>query len=174
MVEEHCQNRRILAIHAKEAGGGPRDGQFDEIVIGESVTEAALTESLVGRELCSTHRKGKQMWLHLSGSTDPLDLLFHFGMTGALSVKGVDAPQYKSFSVSEKEVWPPRFCKLLIEFSGDVSLAFSDPRRLGRVLLRVVAVDSPPVSELAADPVHDMPSLEDFRSVLGSRNVPVK
>ena len=54
--------------------------------------------ALVGRRVHAVHRRGKQLWWELEGpGPHPL---FHFGMTGSFSVQGVDAPKYKSFSVS--------------------------------------------------------------------------
>jgi len=110
------------------------------------------------------------MWVELSG-TGPM-VLFHFGMTGAFSVKGVDAPQYKSFSVSGE--WPPRFAKCEIWFQGGVRLAFSDPRRLGRVLLRTDALNEKPISELAADAYLNPPDFSEFCKLMSARNKPVK
>ena len=68
--------------------------------------------------------------------------------------------QYKSFTVSED--WPPRFCKCEIIFDGGVRLGFSDPRRLGRILLRQNAVAENPIAALARDALLDPPTLEEF------------
>ncbi len=53
-------------------------------------------------------------------------LLSHAGMTGSIVVHGVKSVQYKSFVVGED--WPPRFCKLELQFEGGGKLAFSDAR----------------------------------------------
>lgn len=87
----------------------------------------AFRDAMVGRTLDSTHRRGKQMWWQLSGPDGLPQPLFHFGMTGSFSVQvphcsgvtqctsegfsecviltrciaeGVDALQYKSFTVT--------------------------------------------------------------------------
>jgi len=134
-------------------------------------SEKALQEALLGRTIQSVHRKGKQLWCTLSGAGNP-DVLFHFGMTGAFSVQGVDAMQYKSFTVSGD--WPPRFCKCEIVFESGVRLGFSDPRRLGRILLRASAVDESPIKNLAPDAFLSIPSAETFKTQLLARRKPVK
>lgn len=45
--------------------GGQRDGQFDELVIGEDVTPVSLRSSLEGRTIVDLKRRGKQMWFVL-------------------------------------------------------------------------------------------------------------
>ena len=62
------------------------------------------------------------------------------------------------FKVSEE--WPPRFCKLEITFGSDgdgeaVGLAFTDPRRLGRIRLRDDPLNQPPIVKLGSDPIDD-------------------
>lgn len=57
-------------------------------------------------------------------------------MTGSLVVKGVKSHQYRSFKVDGSD-WPPKFWKLQLNLEGDVSMAFSDPRRFARVKLQV-------------------------------------
>ncbi|CAN0526246.1 unnamed protein product, partial [Scytosiphon promiscuus] len=64
-VEEFCLGNVIVKCHATEQGGGPRDGQFDELVIGEDVTPVSLKSSLEGRTIVDLKRRGKQMWFVL-------------------------------------------------------------------------------------------------------------
>ena len=80
LVERHCAGHAISVVGAKEGGGGPRDGQFDDIVVCEGVAEAELVEALSGRTLKAVRRKGKQLWFELGGAGR--DALWHFGMTG--------------------------------------------------------------------------------------------
>jgi formamidopyrimidine-DNA glycosylase len=63
----------------------------------QGVTAEQLTAALLGRTLKHAGRKGKQLWLELDG--DGPHPLFHLGMTGNLSVEGIEAPTYKSFKV---------------------------------------------------------------------------
>ncbi|CAN0411191.1 unnamed protein product, partial [Ectocarpus sp. 13 AM-2016] len=46
-------------------------------------------------------------------SSRPPHPLFHFGMTGAFTVKGETRHKFVKFKVSEE--WPPRFAKLEIQ-----------------------------------------------------------
>lgn len=120
-------------------GGGPRDGQFDDKVFSETGDSVGVNAALEGRWVRAARRKGKQIWLELS--TDAAGptvscLLMHFGMTGAVIIRGVEAPTYKNFSIETLE-WPPRFTKLelyLADAAGacQCTLAYLDPRRFGR------------------------------------------
>lgn len=42
-----------------------RDGQFDDLVIGEDVTDKSLKSTLEGRTVVALKRRGKQMWFVL-------------------------------------------------------------------------------------------------------------
>ena len=132
----------------------------------------------MGRTLGVARRLGKHMWweMHGGGAKTPESLspLFHFGMTGAMSVKGEGASKYKSFVVDTSS-WPPRFAKLVVTFDNGVSLAYTDPRRFGRV--RLVAGDveaSPPISDLGFDPLLAMPPDAEFAAMYAARAAPIK
>eukprot|EP00035_Acanthoeca_spectabilis_P012396 m.221152 g.221152 ORF g.221152 m.221152 type:complete len:395 (-) comp15608_c0_seq5:513-1697(-) len=160
VVEQQLLGQRITAVCARECGGGSRDGLFDGLVIGEGVTEADFTAALLHTTVVGTGRKGKQMWIdvapHTSGSSvsesRPVgqSLLVHLGMTGALQVRGVEGVRYAR--TKAPEAWPPRFTKLRLTFASGAELAFSDPRRLGLLLLRGDPIVEAPVCELAPDP----------------------
>ena len=150
LVERHCGGSTVKAVSQCEAGGGPRDGQWDDIVVCEGVDAARLAGALVGRKLASVRRKGKQLWFEMGGSGE--HALFHFGMTGAFVVKGHAALKYQEFAVRDEQ-WPPKFCKLELTFANGARLAFADPRRLGRVRLRSDPEAEPPISKLAPDPL---------------------
>ena len=171
LVERHCAGHAISAVGAKEGGGGPRDGQFDDIVVCEGVAEAELVEALSGRALTAVRRKGKQLWFELGGAGK--DALFHFGMTGAFVVKGITPLKYQEFRVHD-EVWPPKFCKLELTFANGARLAFTDPRRLGRIRLRDDPRAEPPISTLAPDPVTEPADLAAFSAALGRTAAPIK
>ena len=173
LAQRHCAGSTLKAVLATESGGGPRDGQFDDIVIGEGLDAAQLAAALVGRKLATVKRKGKQLWFEMAGSGD--HPLFHFGMTGAFVVKGHAPLDFKEFKVHD-ETWPPRFCKLELVFANGARLAFTDPRRLGRVRLRASPTTEAPISKLAADPVDptQAPSLAAFTKALRATSAPIK
>ena len=56
-------------------------------------------------------------------------------MTGNISVRGQKSVKYVMAKEGDPEQWPPRFWKLQLDFSGDVQMAFCDPRRRATVLL---------------------------------------
>ena len=166
-----------------EQGGGPREGVFDDKVFGEEQTPATVSAALEGAHVLAARRKGKQLWLELGdakGGPVVRSLLLHFGMTGAVVVKGAEAPLYKSFEI-DTGAWPPRFTKLELiladrKGSMSVTLAFCDPRRFGRILIRQGAtpLTSPPLSKLAADPISDPPTVGEFGRALSRSSAPVK
>lgn len=121
-------------------------------------------QRLVGSTVSSVGRHGKYFWLRLQvGATSESQvLLMHFGMTGMIKIKDVashlvfmenggdkkvlDKKQVKTETNTEvktedweeNDEWPPRFSKLeFVLESNDTKLdiAFSDPRRLGRIRL---------------------------------------
>ena len=110
--------------------------------------------------------------------------LLHFGMSGMAHVRGQPSPVYRvPRSASPAEDWPPKYMKAAIVFedpaTGETSdWAFCDPRRLGRI--KLVEADEgeverhPPLSELGADPLLDMPSVDVLRTALARRNAPIK
>lgn len=94
-------------------------------------------------------------------------------MTGSLVVKGVKSHQYKNFKVDEAE-WPPKYWKLCLKLEGDVSIAFSDPRRFARIRLQEDPAAHEPISLLGFDPVLSMPSCEFFRAIIKGRTTSLK
>eukprot|EP00041_Stephanoeca_diplocostata_P000726 m.16571 g.16571 ORF g.16571 m.16571 type:complete len:472 (+) comp10997_c0_seq1:217-1632(+) len=169
MIAESITGLVVKDVCAIEQGGGPRTGLFDDIIICEDQSEESIRAALKGKQVDNLGRKGKQMWINFSNDTatkkkkkiasgaenDVTSLLIHLGMTGALLVNGKAGIKYKNFDVKDP-VWPPRFAKLTITFANNTSLAFVDPRRLGRVLLRVNNVnDTNPVAGLAPDAFND-------------------
>nr|QDO16268.1 formamidopyrimidine-DNA glycosylase [Lingulodinium polyedra] len=174
LLERHCVGCKVLRVISLEAGGGPLDGKFDSKVIGEGVGPQQLEAALLRRPVLAARRRGKHLWLELGGQGP--QLLFHCGMTGALAIDGVERFSFQSFRVDE--AWPPRFTKLQLELGGrgqePTRLAFADPRRFGKVLLRQNAAEEPPVSLLGPDPLASPFPLEAFAEQLRRSAAPVK
>lgn len=169
LVEAHCVGAKVVKVEFNA------DGTFDEKIFA-GTTAAEFRKALVGKTLSAARRLGKHMWWDLSGSGSPgrSSPLFHFGMTGAMSIKGKGAMKYKAFVVDVAN-WPPRFAKLVVTFSNGVALAYTDPRRFGRI--RLVAGDvtrAPPISELGFDPLLDMPDQKQFAAHFAKRAAPIK
>ncbi|KAI8869479.1 hypothetical protein GQ42DRAFT_163386 [Ramicandelaber brevisporus] len=119
-------------------------------------------------------------------------LLMHFGMTGNIQFFGEDVFKYQQGMVSSTGEWPPKYWKLIISFDGtgngndgdgdgngdnDVAvMAFTDPRRLGRIL--IIPGGDPtnvkPLSALGFDPILSKPTLAVFSALIKARAMPIK
>lgn len=128
-----------------------------------------IADALEGRRVVAAHRHGKWMWIELDRAPH---VLVHLGMSGAWSVKGEETFAYRSRKVDA--AWPPRFAKLTIALAGGGELVLSDPRRLGRVILRDAPHGEKPLSVLGFDPILSMPALAAFRERLARRSGAVK
>lgn len=55
LVQSHCAGKRIAQAHLLEAGGGPRTGQFDEIVFGDpdATSENVVREMAAAAPCCA-------------------------------------------------------------------------------------------------------------------------
>lgn len=95
-------------------------------------------------------------------------------MTGSIRAPGDDPIRLESSPKALGRSWPPRFTKLELELEGERRVAFTNTRRLGRVLLREAPRDEPPLSELGFDPLLELPSLARFRALLSRRRGVIK
>lgn len=170
IIEKYCKGRTVTGVVTRECGGGPRDGKYDGKVMAEGLKEAQLVKVLKGRKLLKARRRGKQLWLELDGKGPCL--LMHLGMTGAINIKGGEGVTY--IRMKKDTQWPPRFTKLLLQFSGGKELAFSDPRRFGKIVLRDSPEEELPIFALAADPVNDTLPLKDFAGAFAASKLAVK
>lgn len=125
--------------------------------------------------IITVHRKGKQIWIELTGpgKVPGLSLLFHHGMTGHLRIKGKSSVKYARDVAKETETWPPKFTKIEIGFGG-TKLSFADPRRLGKVRLREDATGVPPISNLATDPITEIIDPVALSVTLATVAAPIK
>ena len=171
LLVEHCTGKQITAVIAVEGGGGPRTGSFDDVIHDDPGIDAGvLAQSLQGKTLSDVRRRGKQLWLVLSS---PPHLLAHFGMTGSFVVRGVEPLKYQEFRVHNEE-WPPRFAKLELGFEDGTSLAFCDPRRLGRLRLRSDPETEEPWCSLAPDPLTHPIDFASWDSFVASKGCTIK
>ncbi|GAA6029297.1 hypothetical protein JCM8097_003609 [Rhodosporidiobolus ruineniae] len=160
----------------------------EDPIVFSGTTHANFATSLQGKTVEDVRRLGKNFYMVLSS---PPHALFHFGMSGMAHIRGEPSPVYRvPRSKGAAEDWPPKYCKTCITFSepdgedggegAEVGQwAFCDPRRLGRI--KLVEVEDggevekvPPLSELGADPLLNMPSVDSLRASLAKRNAPIK
>ena len=186
VCDEHCVGKRVESVITLEGGGGPRHGIFDDKVLKPGHTHM-WESALVGSTLTATRRVGKRtIWdfniseassSSSSPSSHSVSVVLGFGMTGALTVKGVESQKFKEFKVYD-EIWPPRWTKLELVFEDGTRIAYSDSRRFGKIQLLGVDVDPltvAPLKQLAHDPLRmPLPSKKAFSARLKSKACVVK
>lgn len=146
-------------------------------------TPAQIRKALQGRRVKGVGRKGKFFWIELDSKPW---LIIHFGMTGNaavfkdhafLKIWDVEEKDKKSWLAKKEqkkiEKIPP-YCKLLIEFSDGSKLAFSDPRRFGRIRLSTNPLQDKPISEMGPDPLEEFPSVKALQKLFHKRRAPIK
>ncbi|GAA6004693.1 hypothetical protein JCM10207_000984 [Rhodosporidiobolus poonsookiae] len=183
-VEEAKKRLKKLAKGKKI---GKVDAKEDPIVF-SGTTHAAFATSIEGKTVEDVRRLGKNFYLVLSSGPHPI---FHFGMSGMAQIRGEPSPVYRVPRASQAEEWPPKYLKTRITFvdpdekdeNGEEKVvgewAFCDARRLGRIKLVDVQEGEEiekvaPLSELGADPLLNMPSVDSLRQSLAKRNAPIK
>ncbi|KAK4147493.1 Formamidopyrimidine-DNA glycosylase N-terminal domain-containing protein [Dichotomopilus funicola] len=154
----------------------------DTSVFGKVGTSGEEVEkALTGRKVLSAGTQGKYFWLVLDKPPHPV---MHFGMTGWMHIKGdrtAYTNYYKKMKPEELDAWPPKHWKFHLKTEQPaVEVAFTDPRRFGRVRL----VDCPgesirkfsPLVENGPDPVVDTDvfTKDYLRGKMRSRRVPIK
>ena len=118
-----------------------------------------VKSKLQARRVEGVHRKGKYLWLELDSAPHPI---IHLGMTGTVRVRGVVPLRLSSSPKEVDESWPPRFTKLLLATKDGDEVAYTNARRLGRILFRNEPVDEKPMSKLGFDPLTEMATQAEF------------
>lgn len=143
----------------------------DDPIVFEGRSAPEVEAILAGRRVVDVHRRGKYFWAQLDRGPHPV---FHLGMTGAWRYPGDHPLELEASPKIPDRAWPPRFTKLEIELDDGQRLAFTNPRRLGRVLLRADPLHEPPISRLGFDPLTSMPSPTAFRALVARRRGVIK
>ncbi len=141
----------------------------DTIVCAED-NPKKIAKTFRGSVMGTPDRRGKQLWLPLA---DRPAVLVHLGMTGAIRVRGEQGLQLVAHG-SVEEDWPPRFEKFWIKLENDVEVAFTDPRRFGRLRLRKDPLREPPILDLGPDPFVDEINVSEAAKLLLRRRAPIK
>lgn len=173
-LRQHLVGKKIFKVEAPD----------DANIFGKvGCSGPAFEKALTGRKVLEAGSQGKYFWLRLN---DPgPHPVMHLGMTGWIHVQGARTAYtnyYKKMKPDEQETWPPKYWNFQLETQGKkpVRIAFTDPRRFGRIRL----VDCPgdqirqnsPLVENGPDPVVDKNVFtEDYlRAKMRKRHVPVK
>ncbi len=134
----------------------------------------AVENALVGRTVDAIGRRGKFFWIRLRG---PGPTLFgHLGMSGWIREVGSQGTRLHVHGAApfEDPDGTPRFLRLLIEVRGGHGIAFTDPRRLGRIWLGGAPETEPRVKRLGRDAYEDLPTVAELLVMLGRRKLPIK
>ncbi|KAJ2704808.1 hypothetical protein H4R19_005198 [Coemansia spiralis] len=161
LLEARCVGRKISWVQAAE-----------DTILFAGRSSAEIEAHLRGRSVVGSGRRGKQFWLALTGGRA---LLLHFGMTGEIHIRGEATSHYRKVEVGVGTEWPPRYTKLELRFGDALAVAYTDPRRLGRIhAVDGDGADSPQVAKLGFDPVLDPPTPDEFAQAVGRRRTPIK
>ncbi|MEV0827372.1 bifunctional DNA-formamidopyrimidine glycosylase/DNA-(apurinic or apyrimidinic site) lyase [Nonomuraea rubra] len=116
---------------------------------------------LKGRTVLSAERRGKYLWLPLSGAGEAL--MAHLGMSGQLLVVQPDSPLEKHLRV-----------RLRFE-DGGPDLRFVDQRTFGHVMLSPLAGGVPePIAHIAPDPFEAVFDEAEFTRRLRAKRTEIK
>ncbi|KAJ1917312.1 hypothetical protein H4219_003271 [Mycoemilia scoparia] len=166
LIHERCLGMIVKEAHADE----------DKILFAGTNHEEFMNR-ITSEKIVGTGRHGKYFYVHLSNNAPTI--LMHFGMTGDIKFKGEKDEPIRVERFDMGEAWPPKYTKFWLHLVGDdgaeCTLAFTDPRRLGRV--RLIDGDpetQPPLSQLGFDPILSPPKLSDFIKSVRKRQVPIK
>jgi formamidopyrimidine-DNA glycosylase len=100
-----------------------------------------VTSAARERRVRAVHRRGKHLWLELDRRPW---LAFHFGMTGW-------------FSFYRRAEERPRYWKIELVADDGRRLAYTDPRRFGRIRVQDDPAHEPPIALLGFDPLEGLP-----------------
>ncbi|RSN07607.1 DNA-formamidopyrimidine glycosylase [Nonomuraea sp. WAC 01424] len=116
---------------------------------------------LKGRTVLSAERRGKYLWLPLSGAEEAL--LAHLGMSGQLLVVDPQTP-------------PERHLRVRLRFEdGGPDLRFVDQRTFGHVMLTPLVHGVPePIAHIAPDPFEESFDEAEFTRRLRARRTEIK
>ena len=142
----------------------------DDTKVYDNETPENVKKIICGKKIVGTHRKGKYFWLEFDQGPC---LTFHLGMTGNISIDGIPSHKYKGFK-TDCETWPPRFWKMDVLFDNGMKLAYTDPRRFGKIRINQDPILEAPINKLGFDPLLEMPSLKQFVELIPNRRAPIK
>jgi formamidopyrimidine-DNA glycosylase len=139
---------------------------------GESARD--IEKALRGRVVDRVGRRGKTFWLALRG---PGPTLFgHLGMSGWIREMGHPGTRLHGHGDApfDDARGRPRFLRLWIETDDGHAIAFTDPRRLGRIWLGASPETEPRVRRLGPDAYDDLPSAVALLALVATRKRAIK
>jgi len=145
----------------------------DSIVF-SGLAPSAIEKALLRRTVRAVGRRGKTFWLSLDG--DGPTVYGHLGMSGWIREVGRDGTRLHGHGDApfEDAEGRPRFLKLAVQSRAGGGIAFTDPRRLGRIWLGPSPEDEPRVQRLGRDAFDDLPSERELGAAFARRRIPIK
>lgn len=152
----------------------------DNNIFGKAGTSGPeFQKHMTGKKVIDVGQQGKYFWIIMSSPPHPV---MHFGMSGWIKYKHEHSYYYQPKKGEEKEEWPPKFWKFLIETKEEpkVEAAFVDMRRFGRIRLVDCKAEDirnvSPLVENGPDPVidKDLVTVDWLMEKCRSKKVPIK
>ncbi|HSN25775.1 MAG TPA: DNA-formamidopyrimidine glycosylase family protein [Kofleriaceae bacterium] len=134
-----------------------------------------IEDALEGRTVRGIGRRGKTFWIELAGAGPTV--YGHLGMSGWIrEIGGHNGVRLQAHGDAplDDEAGRPRFLKLLLEARGGGAIAFTDPRRLGRIWLGPDPADERRIRRLGRDAFDDLPSPKELAALFARRKIPIK
>ncbi|MBC7384886.1 MAG: hypothetical protein H7301_01840 [Cryobacterium sp.] len=152
---------------------------FDDHIVFDQASAEEVKAALEGAKVLGSARKGKYLWLKLDRKPWPV---FHLGMTGDLEVstkkgfvKAWGGPKHwEAARARNKETRILPYCRLRIVTKDGSEVAFTDPRRFGRIRLAEDPENEAPISKLGFDPLLKFPTALKLGEILEKRRAPIK
>ncbi len=176
-VEKALKGKRLIEVLV-DAG--------DRIIFDRD-SPARVQHALRGAKVTGSGRRGKYLWLELDRRPWPV---FHLGMTGHLQIRKAggnftlpwggerqsrgSAGKIKRRGSSRAAPAVLAYCRMRLLANDGTEIAFTDPRRFGRVRLARDPQEEAPISKLGFDPLHDFPTAQALGVLLARRRAPLK
>jgi len=133
-----------------------------------------VERAFAGRVVDAVGRHGKYFWIALRG---PGPTVFgHLGMSGWVREVGRDGTRLHGHGEApfDDDAGRPRFMRLRLETTGGRAVAFTDPRRLGRIWLGASPEQERRIVRLGPDAYDDLPTATALAELFARRRTPIK
>ena len=145
----------------------------DDPILLQRVPHTAVMQSLLGRTVTGTGRKGKFFWIEL----DQTPWLFgHLGMAGWIREMGEPTVRLREHGEAplDDEEGRPRFMKLMLTADTGRRVTMTDGRRLGRLWLGESPLTDARLLKLGPDCYTDLPSAQEMFDRIKKKSAPIK
>jgi formamidopyrimidine-DNA glycosylase len=135
---------------------------------------SAIERALKGRVVDAVGRHGKFLWIALRGADQTL--YAHLGMSGWIREVGGDGTRLHGHGAApfDDATGRPRFLRLWLETARGRAIAFTDPRRLGRIWLGDVPERERRLSRLGPDAFDALPPVAALSATFARRTRAIK